>query len=53
MAEPAHIWLLSQPQASLVISGAAKLVHGQSNAQSAAWVLTPGELGEVNAILEV
>jgi aryl-alcohol dehydrogenase-like predicted oxidoreductase len=51
MTELAHAWLLAQPQASSVISGATRLAHVQSNAKAADWALTPEELTEVNAIL--
>lgn len=51
MTELAHAWLLAHPQVSSVISGATRLAHVQSNAQSADWALTQDELAQVNAIL--
>lgn len=52
MTELAHVWLLAQPRVSSVISGATRLAHVQSNVKAAGWSLTPGELDEVNAILD-
>jgi aryl-alcohol dehydrogenase-like predicted oxidoreductase len=52
MAELAHAWLLARPRVCSVISGATKVAQVESNARAADWQLTPGEVGEVNAILE-
>lgn len=49
--ELAHAWLLSFPQVSSVISGAAKTAHVEANAKSADWVLAPEELTEIDKIL--
>lgn len=50
--ELAQAWLLAQPQVCSVISGATKLEHVLSNVKAADWVLTAGELAQVNAVLD-
>jgi aryl-alcohol dehydrogenase-like predicted oxidoreductase len=52
MVELAHAWLLAQPQVSSVISGATRLAHVQSNVKAAGWVLTSGNVDEINVILD-
>jgi aryl-alcohol dehydrogenase-like predicted oxidoreductase len=52
MNELALAWLLAHQEVSSVISGATRLEHVQQNAKGAAWPLTPGEMEEINAILE-
>ncbi len=51
MNELAHAWLLARPQVSSVISGATRPDQVQANAASADWKLTPGEMEEIDKIL--
>ncbi len=52
MNELAQAWLMAQPQICSVISGATKLEHLTDNAKAADWELNPGEVEEINAILD-
>jgi aryl-alcohol dehydrogenase-like predicted oxidoreductase len=49
--ELAHAWLLAQPSVSSVISGATRPEQILENARAAEWELQPGEVEEVNHIL--
>ena len=52
LTELAHAWLLAHPEVSSVISGATSPAQLLTNAKSADWSLTAGELAEVNTLLE-
>ncbi|MFC3078093.1 aldo/keto reductase [Phenylobacterium terrae] len=47
----AFAWLLGQPVVSSVIAGATRPEQVQANAAAAGWVLTPGEVEEVTALV--
>lgn len=53
MNELAIAWLLAKPQVASVISGATKLDHVIQNAVAGDWELNPGELEEVENILNL
>ncbi len=48
----AEAWLLAQPQVCTVISGATKYQHVLDNARAVDWRLTPGDLKEIDALIE-
>ena len=48
--ELALAWLAAQPAVASVIAGATKPEQVQANAAAATWVLTPGEVAEVDAL---
>ncbi len=50
--ELAIAWLAAQPMVCSVIAGVTQVDQLQANVKAADWVLTPAEIGEVNAILE-
>ncbi len=49
--ELAQAWLMAQPQACSVISGATKLAHVESNVKAADWHLSSEDLAEIEAVL--
>ncbi len=49
--ELAEAWLMAQPSVCSVISGATKVEHVLSNAKAADWILSEGELEEIEKIL--
>jgi aryl-alcohol dehydrogenase-like predicted oxidoreductase len=52
LTELAHAWLLAQPMVSSVISGATKVAHVLSNAESFEWELNAADIKQINEILE-
>jgi aryl-alcohol dehydrogenase-like predicted oxidoreductase len=53
MLELAMSWLVSNPLVATVIAGATKPEQVAANVAAAAWVLTPEERAEVDAITDV
>jgi aryl-alcohol dehydrogenase-like predicted oxidoreductase len=51
--ELAQAWLLAQPQVCSVISGATKVEQLVNNTKASDWRLTPEELKQIEAILEL
>ena len=51
--ELAQAWLLAQPQICSVISGATKAEQVVSNVKASDWRMTPEELKEIEALLEL
>ncbi len=49
--ELAFAWLLARPAVASVIAGASSPEQARANAKSAAWKLTPEEIGEIDAII--
>jgi len=49
--ELAQAWLLAQPSVCSVITGAKKLEHLTSNVKAADWILSAGDLKEIEALL--
>ena len=53
MNQLAQAWLLAQPQVCSVITGAKNVDQLLSNVKAENWKLSPDELKEIDAILQV
>jgi aryl-alcohol dehydrogenase-like predicted oxidoreductase len=52
LLELAISWLLARPAVASVIAGASSPAQVKANATAGGWRLTPGELGEIDKVME-